>query len=102
MTDEEAIEELKMDVALYDNDIVRMKEFKDTPDAILIHALEMGINALEKQIPKHIVKKRKEDTHSGKCAVCGVSIHALEPKDVLYCWHCGQAIDWSVMMGNEN
>lgn len=49
MTYEEAIKELKVEIELYDNEIVRLDAFKDTPDRRLIDALEMAIEALEKQ-----------------------------------------------------
>lgn len=50
MTYEEAITELKAEIELYDNEIVRLDAFKDTPDRRLIDALEMAIEALGKQM----------------------------------------------------
>lgn len=53
-------------------------------------ALELAIEALEKQIPK-----KPYDTVS--CPLCKIEVE-LQPIDteqVTYCLHCGQAIDWS-------
>lgn len=47
MTKEEAIKELRADVRLYDNALVRLDAFKGTPDRKRIDALEMGIEALK-------------------------------------------------------
>ena len=49
MTESEAIKELKEDIALYDNEITRLDASIGTPDRNLIDALEMAIQALEKQ-----------------------------------------------------
>ena len=81
MTNEEAIKELKEDRALYEGDIVEAGD--GTPDGQLMLALDMAIEALEKQIPK---KKKKRN----ECPECGYS-YAFEE----YCPNCGQAIDWS-------
>ena len=56
MTESEAIKELKEDISLYDNEITRLDASIGTPDRNLIDALEMAINALEKQIPKKVDK----------------------------------------------
>ena len=49
MTESEAIKELKEDIALYDNEITRLDASIRTPDRNLIDALDMAIQALEKQ-----------------------------------------------------
>ena len=49
MTESEAIKELKEDIALYDNEITRLDASIGTPDRNLIDALDMAIQALEKQ-----------------------------------------------------
>ena len=58
-------------------------------------AIDMAINALEKQIPK----KLKEHTQSqyGCIPVCGVcnGIMDLMQGDLNYCPNCGQKLDWS-------
>ena len=69
-------------------------------------ALQMGVDALKKQIP---MKPKRFDLHSAFipraycCPYCGVMLD--EPvgenripkwkNDILYCASCGQAIDWS-------
>ena len=81
MTNEEAIKELKEDRALYESNIVEAGD--GTPEGQLMLALDMAIEALEKQIPR---KKKKRN----ECPECGYS-YAFEE----YCPYCGQAIDWS-------
>lgn len=80
MTNEEAIKELKEDRALYESDIVETGD--GTPEGQLLLALDMAIEALEKQIPK---KKKKRN----ECPECGYS-YAFEE----FCPYCGQALDW--------
>lgn len=85
MTNEEAIKELKEDRALYESDIVEAGD--GTPEGQLMLAIDMAIEALEKQIPK----KLKDDGWL-YCPICG--------RDVLldrfnYCPDCGQDLDWS-------
>ena len=77
MTYEEAIKQLNS-IAIYHFD-------KYTADAI-----NMAIDALEKQIPK-----KPYDIVC--CPLCKIEVE-LQPIDteqVTYCLHCGQAIDWS-------
>lgn len=79
MTNEEAIKILKEDRALYEGDIVEAGD--GTPDGQLMLALDMAIEALEKQMPS-IKKKRNE------CPECGYS-YAFEE----FCPNCGQALE---------
>ena len=58
-------------------------------------ALKIAIIALEKQIPK---VAEHEDGVWSICPCCGGSVcndteHAVN-REVSYCEHCGQAIDW--------
>lgn len=55
-------------------------------------ALDMAIEALEKQIPK----KPRETRCALMCANCGHKITEKGCKKLgrLYCKKCGQAIDW--------
>ena len=106
MTEIEAIKELKEDISLYDNEITRLDASTGTPDRNLIDALEMAIQALEKQIPKKIeIRKATNDdieselrdfiTVKGRicrCPSCRCCIHISKLK---YCWECGQKLDWS-------
>lgn len=57
---------------------------------------DMAIKALEKQIPKH------DKNDCGRCKDCGTNNNFIinklgNPKGhkVVYCWNCGQSIDWS-------
>lgn len=57
--------------------------------------MELAISAIEKQIPKIA---EHEDGVWSICPCCGGSVcndteHAVN-KEVSYCEHCGQAIDW--------
>ena len=59
-------------------------------------ALEFAISAIKKQIPK---VAEHEDGVWSICPCCGGSVcndteHAVN-KEVSYCEHCGQALDWS-------
>lgn len=100
MTAEQAINELKFDRGLYESEIVSAGD--GTPDGDLMLALDMGIAALEKQIPKKI-------THEAtlqRCATCPTCKNVLDefikfipdqPKirvTFTHCHFCGQALDW--------
>lgn len=57
---------------------------------------QLSISSLEKQIPK------KDKNDSLRCKNCGTCNNFIinklaNPKGhpVIYCWNCGQAIDWS-------
>lgn len=94
MTNEEAIKELKEDRALYESDIVEAGD--GTPDGQLLLALDMAIDALEKQIPKK--PERDEEYPLGRvcpkcCAYLGNVQFMSSNHD--YCKWCGQALDWS-------
>lgn len=53
-------------------------------------ALDMGIEALEKQIAKKVVSRPGYYLH--KCPSC--DYRQTVDRDE-YCWHCGQKLDWS-------
>jgi hypothetical protein len=61
-------------------------------------ACRMGIQALEKQIPKNPIADRYPWCI---CPVCGGSIYVekvqehIQENETTYCEHCGQALDWS-------
>lgn len=81
MTNEEAIKILKEDRETYQDFINQgYADNEDIKRGLL--ALDMSIEALEKQIPK---KKRKRN----ECPECGYS-YAFEE----YCPNCGQALEW--------
>lgn len=87
MTEQEAIEKLNMlDEALnfqrYDADECSL-------------ALNMAIEALEKQIPKEpIIVHPLQETDSSEfaCPICKTG--ALVKRIDKFCWSCGQAIKW--------
>ena len=96
MTTEQAIKELKSDRELYGSDIVYAGD--GTPEGDLMLALDMGIAALEKQIPK----KPIDEGYYYICPCCrgdlGVSdddIFIYELSMPKYCSNCGCVIDWT-------
>ena len=97
MTNKEAIKKLKEDRALYESDIVEAGD--GTPAGDLMLALDMAVEALEKQIPKKC--ETSEDEMAYRCPLCGkwfidsvddMIYLGVEPK---VCSRCGQALDWS-------
>lgn len=64
-------------------------EYNGSNPPIYLGTANMAISALEKQIPK------KVDRVGNKCPLCKCYL-ASEPVGDHYCFHCGQAIDWSV------
>lgn len=106
MTESEAIKELKEDIALYDNETTRLDASVGTPDRSLIDALEMAIQALEKQIPKKPVRMlrcRMGNDYKDYYCTCGRFI-GYEPQINImlndgkipkkYCDKCGQRLDF--------
>ena len=68
-----------------------------------IKSIEIAIQALEKQIPK---KPRKTDSYRGVlkrvyayvCPTCGnacLEKYMNERQNTMFCWDCGQKLDWS-------
>ena len=58
-------------------------------------AYDMAIEALDKQISKKPIKKRKEGiryTSTYSCPSCGGGFAGTGIAD--YCYHCGQALRW--------
>ena len=85
----------------YEEAILRIKNHNEVHQrkerfAVKItEALNLAITALEKQIPK---VAEHEDGVWSICPCCGGSVcndteHAVN-REVSYCEHCGQAIDW--------
>ena len=106
MTNEEAIKELKEDRTLYESDIVEAGD--GTPEGQLMLALDMAIEALEKQIPKKPKRIDKNYVFDGNwkkiCPCCGITLmERITTKDESYPVHynmtkhckCGQTLDWS-------
>jgi hypothetical protein len=53
-----------------------------------IEVWKTAISALEKQIPK---KPHEYLTNNYSCPICSAKLYPHS----LYCYHCGQALDWS-------
>lgn len=73
-----------------------IKDELTVESGIINEALKIVENAVKKQMPK---KAEHEDGVWSICPNCGGSVcndteHAVN-KEVSYCEHCGQAIDWS-------
>ena len=74
----------------------------DTED--LVQAKHIAINALEKQIPKKIVRVKLRPTEWGsgfRCPECEAEQTATEffgygkaDNKITFCWGCGQKLDW--------
>lgn len=61
-------------------------------------ALQVAINALEKQIPKKVILRhiRKYDGYDdGECPICEMSVSRDCDGDDVFCPDCGQKLDWS-------
>ena len=99
MTTEQAIKELKSDRELYGSEIVYAGD--GTPEGDLMLALDMGIAALKKQIPKKPIDVCTPVVTWGLCPICKGELNKLgnRPNRVFestkYCPDCGQALDWS-------
>ena len=94
MTESEAIKILQRDLQI-------QLENKALPDGI--EAIQIAIQALEKQIPK---KPRKTDSYRGvlkrvyayACPTCHnvcLEKYMNERQNTTFCWDCGQKLDWS-------
>ncbi len=92
MTEQEAVRRIKNH-----NEIHSRKE-----PFYAIHiaeALEMAVEALEKQIPKKVKQTFKNEYDLVYCPRCGVRfIQYGKP----FCGECGQALDWSERNGGED
>ena len=81
-----------------------LKSNKPTSGYVMLQeSIDMAINALEKQIPK---KPRKTDSYRGVlkrvyayvCPTCGnacLEKYMNERQNTMFCWNCGQKLDWS-------
>lgn len=76
MKESEAIE-------LFKERLVFIKEHYSEEVKCYEEALEIGIQALEKQIPKRLI--------ASQCVTCG---NALLPFEGNYCSKCGCRLDW--------
>ena len=83
--------------------IVQLKMKRTFTYGIDAKVFGMAIQALEKQIPK---KPRKTDSYRGVlkrvyayvCPTCGnacLEKYMNERQGTMFCWNCGQKLDWS-------
>lgn len=91
MTENEAVNKLKQHFEYLKH------AWKPHPDYETMEAIGMAIQALEKQIPKKVVKDGKL---SYKCPCCGESAKTETGDSFIdyrldYCDGCGQKLDWS-------
>ena len=69
-------------------------ENKALPDGI--EAIQIAIQALEKQIPKKPVKSENQVAryvNTYYCPICNLGITGTNIAK--WCYHCGQKLDWS-------
>ena len=99
MTESEAIEELKYDC----NELGKAIPCDTSWGCSFENAYGIAIKALEKRIPK---KPRKTDSYRGVlkkvyayvCPTCGnacLEKYMNERQNTVFCWDCGQKLDWS-------
>lgn len=81
-----------------------LKSNKPTSGYMMLQeSIDMAIQAIEKQIPK---KPRKTDSYRGVlkrvyayvCPTCGnvcLEKYMNERQNTMFCWNCGQKLDWS-------
>lgn len=60
---------------------------------------DRAVEALEKQIPKKVLKIQGDKLKFGTCPCCERRISTVEGGN--YCQNCGNAIDWSVEDGSS-
>jgi len=89
----EAIKEFEIEKQTYEDMISYCKHFEPKNDCgryeEKIAICKKAIEALEKQLPKKPVLKRKAYGGIMVCPICEVSDYGK------YCRHCGQKIKWS-------
>lgn len=56
----------------------------------ILEPLSMGIEALEKQVPK----QPTNESWFGECPTCNYKFNSKEEYDVAYCSNCGQRLSW--------
>ncbi len=90
MTNEEAIKELKEDRETY-QDFINQGYADNEEIKRGLLALDMAIEALEKQVPKKVAADIYYDGAVSHICLCGAEVE----ENQAYCDVCGQMIDWS-------
>ena len=97
MTIEEAIAELKEDIALYIPTNGTIEEVdRELPDGRLITALEMGIKALERQKTGRWILNGTTDCDGNNNYICSNCSHGdthAKGQKVPFCWWCGARME---------
>ena len=93
MTNKEAIEQLRERLAITDYR-QQIPEYYE--------AIEMAVEALEKQMPKKPKQIGKIDENGNaevECDCFASQDVAIKTIKRVYCWRCGQCLDWSEERG---
>ena len=63
-------------------------------DKYTTYAIDLAIEALDKQIPKKPIEKFafSDDIGAGLCPFCNEGVN----EEMNFCSYCGQALDWEV------
>lgn len=94
MTEEEAVE-------FFEERLEAASNYPDCED--YSKALEVGIHALEQQIPKKIVYQKQSYGTPYRCPECEADQVPIDffnsdgtdlSEKYSWCWHCGQKLDW--------
>lgn len=101
MTNEEAIKLLSKDTSGFEIHIleVELKDYNKVTEKIQ-EACDMGVEAIEKQIPKKPIQQSTDEKTHYKC-VCGKISMTVYTDGIRqgytpnYCPTCGQKLDWS-------
>ena len=81
-------------IKILQRDLQIQLENKALPDGI--EAIQIAIQALEKQIPKKPVKSENQVAryvNTYYCPICNLGITGTNIAK--WCYHCGQKLDWS-------
>ena len=81
-------------IKILQRDLQIQLENKALPDGI--EAIQIAIQALEKQIPMKPVKSEKKVVryvNTYYCPICNLGITGTNIAK--WCYHCGQKLDWS-------
>ena len=107
MTEQEALNELKLQSIVLENRIVANREIEEFVSSALLeqrkNAIDIGIKALEKQIPKKVKEIYKSeciedieayggDALFGYCPCCNELNSNVWNE--FYCGNCGQKLEW--------
>ena len=99
MTIEEVMHELKIQSQVLESMILYNKDFEPKNDNTSLenkkNAIDIGIKALEKQIPKKPIENPTDDTclyYENYCPSCE-NLLVVRYK---HCPKCGQRLDWKV------